>query len=766
VKDDPARHRTFHLSPSQQKESVLSQSVPGSLSSRLIKKFWFPATLFCGYVLAGIACRLTLSTSGNIPSVNKAIGQAAFTGLAKNVEFRSFWAAVTVAAIFAVISGAFWRRMNDRTDAGEMAAVPARSEKFSFLLLAGLILGFALLSFPSFNIIRIHLAYYDSQNFETWKYFRYLGMVPFRDFWYPYGGFYYFSLPFPPDALYAWLNKLVVFGVISTSVYILSERPRWRNLLLLMLCWWAMSLSFLVEWERYFLSMALILLFAAAVHRRGRVLFIGWGLYAGYVFFAEVAQLIYSIPSCVIILCYAYVLEKNRDDRRQLIVHGLISATIAAFSIGYYLFVLSRNGALHEFMQFYETMDSMADYATRHAKIDQWFTELSLENVLLSLTLCLTMSSLWHFFSPAKRDVRDTLPLAVSVLTLFLFQKQILRPSIVPEILGVPLLGSAVSFLLLQQHESWRRRWWAWTIPAVIVGALLIFGPHAKVIQAELMRMASLSEDIQAAFVSDEERRRAEQWFFEPSSFIIDGIPGHALRGHFLEKMSLERKDDLFVLGDDSYLYIVLDQQAPFYVTFYNQSILYSQLNSVAWLEQHKPKYVVWKSSFTQFDAVPNIVRVPLLFEKVMEKYVYADTVGAFHLLRRKRPNEAVTFDFWRRTLGATVDLGFIPSRSAPKGSEVHHPGNEGYSTFLNVMVQEPVHGKKNDILFTVDGVPYTVSFRERGNIQKYSIYLNRVWFWQLARKIHHEPLLIPQEREPGISMEVKNLMLLNDILY
>jgi hypothetical protein len=67
-------------------------------------------------------------------------------------------------------------------------------------------------------------------------------------------------------------------------------------------------------------------------------------------------------------------------------------------------------------------------------------------------------------------------------------------------------------------------------------------------------------------------------------------------------------------------------------------------------------------------------------------------------------------------------------------------------------------------ISFYRAGVPYTISFRAGEG--KYSIYLNRVWFWQLSRKNRQEPLLIPQATEAGISVEVKSLRLLNDILY
>ncbi|MBI4697984.1 MAG: hypothetical protein HY758_03500 [Nitrospirae bacterium] len=232
-----------------------------------------------------------------------------------------------------------------------------------------------------------------------------------------------------------------------------------------------------------------------------------------------------------------------------------------------------------------------------------------------------------------------------------------------------------------------------------------------------------------------------------------------------MKKMVFEKKDDLFVMGDDAYLYIVLGQQTPFYITFYNKSILYSQLNTVSWLERHKPKYVMWKSAFKEFDKVPNIVRIPLVFEKIMQDYVYAYTIGPFHILRRKLPIEVASLDFWRSNLGETVDLGYIPSRSDPAVFEANSLGSGKEANFLKVTINSPVHGEVDKVYCKVGEFMYAIRFNEREGITVYNIYLNRIWFWQLAIANQVKPVVV-QSMEPGMSMQVKTVRLRNDVLY
>ncbi|MBF0543442.1 MAG: hypothetical protein HQM08_03360 [Candidatus Riflebacteria bacterium] len=521
----------------------------------------------------------------------------------------------------------------------------------------------------------------------------------------------------------------------------------------------------MVSWietpERYMLSLCIVLLFGACINLRRRFMFILLGLFIPYACFFEFAQLIYAIPGCMTLLIGLFFLESKEcffETLRQL----RSSAALSLVLIGILLILIAKAGAFHELNLFFSNLDNMTLYSIYKAGVLEWFdSPLISKGFILLLIFSLFIYSLWFSLikNNVKKNIIELIPFAIAVLSITAFQKQLLRPTIEKQIFIFPLTGLAILFAQTSSVIV--------VLIALVISFLIIPARTPLELWEICKRPATLVQDIQSA-TQNEAWRAKEEAYFAPQAFINDGKNGLVLHDNLLKKMNLKKKDDFFDLGDDAYLYIILQQQAPFYISIYNQSILFSQKNTLAWLEEHKPNFIIWKKSFLDFDWVPNTVRVPLLFDYVMKNYSYFDQEGSFLIFKRQTPEFSNSLDFWSTYLGSTIDLGFIPGGSKPK-KFLGSSGENFYQTnFVKISVLNPVSGRERKLLVSIQGKPYCVKFSETEYSNTYYIQLNRIWFYQLAQYANL-PIKIELEKtnqDSGISINLEPLVLTKEILY
>jgi len=481
----------------------------------------------------------------------------------------------------------------------------------------------------------------------------------------------------------------------------------------------------------------------------------------------EPIQFFYALICGMILFSVQFFLLKNPRERVLFVKYFLLLFGIITFLISIYLIFLFYKSALVEYINFLRTLSSIATYSMYPIYFSSSFNEYILISFFI---ISVFLISFYNIISKWRKGLilEYFVPLSISLYAIFIFQKFLIRPFNAIQVLGISLFGLLFFIAQLRFDKKYFDRFFLKKSLAVLFGIFatyIIMLSIPSLLDNYTKRLTTLYSDFAVLFDKNIHWNEIQKNYFQPKRFVIDGVSGADLKMIIANKLQFKKDDDLFILGDDSYLYIILNQKTPFYITFYNQSILYSQKNTVNWIHNHQPKYVMWRESFKEFDEVPNIVRAPLLFDDIVSNYAYLDRIGQFLILQRKNTATSINMDFWREHLGDTVNLGFIPSRSEPEKFTVHKNATSYNFNFLNVTIQNPVQDAIREIPFDIDGGVYKIAFKEKKNTYEYNINLNRIWFWQAARNIHKEAKLITNSNT-DIFLKIIDIRTSRDILY
>ncbi|MBP9837711.1 MAG: hypothetical protein KBC84_03260, partial [Proteobacteria bacterium] len=160
-----------------------------------------------------------------------------------------------------------------------------------------------------------------------------------------------------------------------------------------------------------------------------------------------------------------------------------------------------------------------------------------------------------------------------------------------------------------------------------------------------------------------------------------------------------------------------------------------AQNQQLTCLEAQKPEFVVWDSDSKVFDNVPNLVRVPLIYNYIVENYEPEISYRNLHILKRKSENSNFNWEFWNKTLGQELDLGVLPWVSDyTKLNECAGNNNCVSFAILNKSTQsKTIAVDIGERRFTVKvNRPLNAAYDESVSP---AIFLDRIWFYQQAQR-------------------------------
>jgi hypothetical protein len=707
-------------------------------------------------ILAGAFSRLFIHVLGDrlggIPSVAAAVGIASYVGYPKVSDFRAYWLAVLCCVAIGLVGAHVLRKLG-------LAAPPpppeppARTARLARLSTIVLLVAYALTTYPvlpeRLNELRlgVHWLDWDQGNIFTWQYMIHRGWLPFRDFWYPYGGFSAFEANgwFPWGYVLAWGHDLLLLAVAGWSLHrALGDRPFWAALCFAGLLGGA-ALGFYAVPGRYFLSLDVVLLGLAASRSAYRTpVLVAFVLMTTYAFLLEPNQVLYATPP-LLLLGALDLRAADRDARAALARRMVLTAGGLALGVAAVFLCFAVRGQLGGFLGFLEDMQVMSVYGSIPAAFDAWFhLDGNVACLVLWGPLCLIALGCCAVGLQRRPDVLATGALMLGLVGAVSFNKFLVRPHIAEQIVAYSVAGVilALGFLVARLRQA---QWNVLLLAGVIVTAnLWPTASKSLVRRGDVLRAlpASIGDTVNG------ERRTLEMAYYEDRSRYPDIVPVLTR----LDALGAARAGALFDLGDDSVMYVARRERPPYFISFYNSSPIRAQQTTVQWLDQTQPEWVVWRPSFVGFDGVPNLVRVPLLFDAVIASYRPVEQVGEFEILRRSRPGDAPDLDFWSARLGSQVDLGAVPAASGLARSAPCQ-GSSTCADVLRVRIPAPRAGNERAVEVVAGEHRFRARFSEVRGQRDYWVHLDRLWFYGTLRRLGQSPV-VSTDLGPGAEAE------------
>lgn len=715
--------------------------------------------------IALLRSRWTNSGLGMPPPIRAAVGQASYLGYPKSLEVYTYALSVGFAVLSGAVAGRLLRPHVESLS--ERDAQPGSGARWKVVVV--LVMALVLFRWPDLRgaLDRLASAHhslgYDGSNLLTWSFLSIKGAVPMRDYWFPYSGFANSLGPFPWGLFRAYVQSTVVWAGLAVGAHqVAGASGRWSLALVA-----AMALSiageFVTNFDRYGIALDVVLLFFALLQpRRPYLSSVLYGAFLAWAMAYELTQVVYALPSIGLIAIFDLI-AKSPVERRRSGVRYAVAALTFAMLAAIQLAVLASHGQLRPFYEFHRDLGDVAAYVSSQTEMAYaWYTFLPLRgyatfaNVLLLGNLMLLAYGVMRTLK-GPRTTSSVAVLALAVLACIMFMKQIARPYITAQLTAVPLIG----FLLVV--KDWSRTWnrCQWLVAAIVaLRVALLFiedGTATSIVKNHLLAPLDIPGGLATLARCPDRLEGPAKSYFRDEAFL-DPNGENAAVVSYVRTLRERREEKIFVLGDEAYLYIIKDQLPPRFQTIYNSSPIWAQNEVIAWLDRDRPKFVIWNSWARTFDGVPNVVRIPIIFDYVIQHYVPAQSLGSgVEVLVRTESGVPVAFDFWLPRLGPRIDMRRLPAYSnAATLHDAAEPRAPGVHDVLEVTASEAVAAAEDEHSVAIDvaGHELYVDFRAVRHRSLYRIDLDRVWFWSAAKAAGLEPRLAAVQPDSALSFK------------
>lgn len=666
------------------------------------------------------------------PAVEVALSRAAFLGLSAGPARAAVGVGLLLAGLAALIAGVATRGRAPHA----LPATPGRERATAALFIAATAAIAALLApdLPgTLASFRTHTYYphWDSDNINYWAFLAARGDLPFRDYWYTYGGQYLFDLNWPLGPALRWVFEVALYAVMLGALLIAAPQRRVGAVLAVAGLIAAERIGLTPLSTRYLLGIDLIAVYLAIASASSvRVTHVALALVAmtiGVV--VEVVQLAYAAPAiaaaCVVDLACTRPrsVEAWKAALRAPIV--LVASGTAVLLV--VALLLASSGQLSGAVEFYRTLGEAVEYVTFPTTFDGlgWRVLDTRLAVLWwpVLAVALGLFERLSADSPEARP-RGLAMLALGVLFAVVLQKHLVRP-MDAQLWIYPVAGLIVFLVLLPRPVHA----WGAVTAGLCIGALAAVVPA----RAQVPLLTGLVRDAPArvsgtlSLMMDPARTSlANGERFAPARFgshvpeveLVDGL-----------RQRSGRMPTVFCLTDSPIVYLLTGQPAVWSSNMYNASPLREQARVVSWLKSGEPEYVVLRRDRLEWDSFALVLRVPDIVRAVQELYTPDSRIGVYEVLRRRQPGEPFDLKTWREWLGGTLNLGHLPAsidverRGACSGNDCDE--------YLLIDMPAPVQaGHIGVVAFDLDGLPFELQFALTPDRQRYVVPLSRLWFW------------------------------------
>lgn len=572
--------------------------------------------------------------------------------------------------------------------------------------------------------------HWDYDNVLYWSYWSAHGALPFRDFWYPYGGFFLFDLPWPNGPLAAWCAAAVRYVVFAFALVLASPGRRWSAAVATAALMLAESSGLNLAAPRYLLGINVVLAFVAA--RRAE--FRGWlplstlgaALISTLVF--EPAQLAYAGPALVVVALLDLI--KRRDVaglRRGAAFAGVVVLAASVLLSG----LLWSYGMLGGVVDVHRRLGDLVQYSALPAVfVPSPWPDFPPGNVVVWLPAVMLVVGLAEYRrADAQAYVRASALVGLAVLASMALQKHLVRP--IPETMVLYPLVAGLAFGVLSPRGRWPiDRIGVAAASGLLVGVLILHG-RTESVRASASRLPSQVIGTLGVLASRDALGDANRVRYAPERFALF----HQQR-ELVDQLQARHGGPVrvFTLTDDPVVYLFTGQSPVWHINLYNGSPTYEQHGIIGGLRETAPDYVLALRSRLSFDAVPIAVRVPEIVEYVVTHFVADAPADPYVVLRPRRAGEAISLPFWRDVFGDTLDLGMLPALLADDERESCASSTACDEVLILVRTGRAAEPTAS-VAVTAGDVTVNLMVQLTPDRQRYVIPLSRLWPFVAARE-------------------------------
>lgn len=607
---------------------------------------------------------------------------------------------------------------------------------------------------------------FDTLNISSWSYLSLAGFLPYRDFWFPYGADFLEIGIAPQSLLWRFKEQLITFAVVLYILFSYCGRRIIPACIIIITLGIFIDLEVFLATGRYLLCFTLVGFFYSIASKREQNFYIFslFGIYAAWCLVQDPVQIMYATPALMLSIYFCFK-RSARGAYSPTLLKACACALISFVTILVgFLASLYRMDGLHSYMEFYLNLHSISVSSSTSSPIYDWsVTRWSYDSLLFYGLNLLTFIAVFHL---ANEKHRLSLELGeviapILVLSVLVFQKALIRQQHGQDVLCLIFLGLVLHFLFFYSSLKKREQLIFSVLCGMLMGSLYSSLYMAKYLEFKMSLARNIFSNLAVAINHPIAAPEVIDRYY--SSKNLAGIDlDHRLALEYLEGKGLTHSgSEIFVLGDNSYYYPALNQIPCPYISLYDSSGIRAQQAQVQCLRERSPKFIIWDSSFKIFDDVPHTVRVPLIFDYVVEHYVPQRKFGSIYILSRRLEGEREDFEFWTEQLGTEVNQGAVPFRS----NISRFKNCESDSCFSFVRIDGSITG----ITVKVDGKPFTIKFNKPNSVlinepDNCSVLLDRLWFFSAAKRLGSRIEVLSSLSQQSLVIEKKESG--QDILY
>jgi hypothetical protein len=681
------------------------------------------------WVVAVLAVQVVPDHLNPGPPVADAVGVSAFDGAPyRGGQIAAVLAIGTVLAAGLIAARALRRRADVGADPAMEPAAPGSGGRVVLLGLAVAALSLT----PDLQDFAFSIAnlpggsHWDRSNLAAWDYLVDQGLVPMKDFFYPYGHQWLYRM-LPWGAYIKWLLQISMLALAAWALWRLVRRPVAVAICLIAPA--VVGASDPALW-RYLPPYLMAVTYAAlppASHRRPVLGHLAFGAACLLSVFVGPELLIYGVAGCAFVLVGELVSARLRRPLRSLLRGLAIDAAPALGAVALILLLWLVEGSAEGNLRFSLGLGGVSAASATAAGGGNVYLWPTLHSFDVAVPALLAAAGLvFALFDRKGERAVPPLLLGASGVSLVLLMKHLVRP------VDLGMFTIALVALIWVTVLLWRRTFVPLVGTAFAAVAFVGFqgdqnnvGDYALgAVKSPAHVVRSVRFALSPSRVDDAKRKRRAE-----SSF-----PGWAELAGLNEFRATARNPDrasFAVLGDAPLLYPILGQRPPYHVDLYDAARIEEQQAVLKALRRDRPRYLVWRWHYSQ-DDVPYSVRNPLVFAYAIRHYVPVRKGPVADVLRSRKPHEPIPVSYWQDRLGSAVALGFIPSYSRARDAKPC-TGGEGCAPYALVSGGPGAMGGPVAVRISGRGRDYTAIFRARPGVSTYGVRLDRLWYWPLV---------------------------------